>query len=137
MHWIRGRTELWGFTLRREDGKIVTGSGGYYSQEETGEAVAWVRANAGRVEMLEDKGRPRRPPANRRRPRLPTPRRWFFVLYDDSGKVALMSRPCESEQEAEETMLWVKAVAGHAVVHIKNRPTPEYEAWRRRPRQLP
>lgn len=80
VYWIRGRDEMWHFRLMREDGKTVMDSYSYGSQREMEEAVAWVRANAGRVEIFKDKGRPRRPPANRRRPRSPLPPGWIFVL---------------------------------------------------------
>ena len=31
-----------------------------------------------------------------------------------------MSRPCDSEAEAEEAMAWVKAIVPHAEVRIQN-----------------
>jgi uncharacterized protein YegP (UPF0339 family) len=134
---IRGRNELWHFRLARGEGKTIMDSSSYGSQQEMEEAIASVRANAGRVEILKDKGRPRRLPANRRRPRVPLPPAWIFVVPDDNGKVVLISRPCNSEQEAEEAMAWVKAVAPRAEVRIDKPSTPEDEAWRRRPRKLP
>ena len=137
VYWIRGRDEVWYFRLMGEDGKTVMGSYSYASQQEMEEAIAWVRANAARVETLRYNGRPSRPPANRRRPQLSLSPGWIFVLPDDNGKVVLISRPCDSEPEAEEAMAWVKAVAPHAEVRIENPPTSEYEAWRRRPRQIP
>jgi uncharacterized protein YegP (UPF0339 family) len=136
VHWIGGRSEMWSFRLNREDGKTVMASYSYDSQEEMEEAIAWIRANVGRVGVPRAEGRPPRPPANRRRPRPPLPDRWWFSLADDNGKVVLMSRPCDTEQEAEAAMAWVKAVAPHAEVRIENPPTPEYETWRRRPREL-
>jgi uncharacterized protein YegP (UPF0339 family) len=136
--WIRGRTELWGFKLERDDGKrVMSCCSSWCSQHEMEEAIAWVKANAARVEMARFKGRPRRPPVNRRRPRQPLPTRWVFWLTDERGKVVLSSLPYESEEEAEEAIAWVKTVAPHAEVRIENPPTPPYLAWRRQPRELP
>ena len=91
-------------------------SGSYDSQHEMNEAIVWARTNAGRVEILQAKGRRPRPPANRRRPRPPVPQRWIFALADDNQKMVLISHPWDSEQEAEEAMAWVKAVARRAEV---------------------
>lgn len=137
VQWIGGRNESWGFWLKREDGKRVANGGGCDSQGEMEEGIAWIRANVQRVEILQDKGRQRRPPSNRRRPRLPMPQRWRFWLTDSNGKAIMMSLPCDSEEEADEAMEWVKTVVPHAEVRIVKPPTPEYEARRRRPRDLP
>lgn len=138
VRWIRGRTELWGFSLEREDGtRVMSLCSYYYSQQEMEDAIVWVRANAARIEMAHFKGRPPRPAANRRRLRRPLPTLSWFWLTDDSGKVILTSLPYESEQEAEEAMAWVRTVAPHAEVRIENPPTSAYLAWRRQSRELP
>ena len=111
-------------------------SGSYDSQHEMNEAIVWARTNAGRVEILQAKGRRPRPPANRRRPRPPVPQRWIFALADDNQKMVLISHPWDSEQEAEEAMAWVKAVARRAEVRtLGSRRRRAYEAWRRLPRE--